>query len=111
MIRNRYVVIIGSRPLRILLLSLVQLSPAIVAETGELQALVEIVRVTVVEIPQMAVETEVEETEVEETGAEAMTDAKGPEDVALSGPLLRPEASDRQVHRACPVVLVEVNNN
>ena len=106
MIRNRYVVIIGSRPLRILLLSLVQLSPAIVAETGELQALVEIVRVTVVEIPQMAVETE-----VEETGAEAMTDAKGPEDVALSGPLLRPEASDRQVHRACPVVLVEVNNN
>ena len=105
MIRNRYVVIIGSRPLRILLLSPVPLSPAIVAETGELQALVGIVRVIVVEIPQMA-----EETEVEETGAEAMTDAKGPEDVALSGPLLRPEASDRQVLQACQVVLVEVNN-
>jgi hypothetical protein len=91
--------------LRILLLSLVQLSPAIVAETEELQALVGIVHVTVVEIPQMA-----EETEVEETGVEVMTGAKGPEDVALSGPLLRPEVSGRPVLQACQVVLVEVNN-
>ncbi len=105
MIRNRYVVIIGSRPLRILLPLLVQLSPAIAVQTGELQDLVAVIRVTVGEILQTVVEAV-----TGETGGEVMTGAEGQEDVDLLGLPLRPEVSGRQAHQACRVDLVEAIN-
>ena len=105
MIRSRYVVITGFRPLRIPPQSLVQLSLVIAVQTGELQDLVGMIRVTVVEVLQIVVEAGAEERE-----AEAMTGAKGPEGVAPLGPLLRPEVNGRLVHQVCPVDLVEANN-
>ena len=72
---------------------------------AELQGLVGMIRVTVVEILWMGVEAG-----AEGTVDGAMTGAEVLEDVVPQGPLLRPEAKGRQVHRACPVHLVEANN-
>jgi hypothetical protein len=105
MIRNRYVVITGSRPLRIRQPLLAQLSPVIAVQTGELQDLVAVIRVTVVEILQIVVAAG-----AGEIAAEAMTGAKDPEDVVLLGLPLRPEVSGRQAHQACRVDLVEAIN-
>ena len=84
---------------------LVQLSPVIAVQTGELQDLVAVIRAIGVEILQIVVAAG-----AGEIAAEAMTGAKGPEGVVLLGLPLRPEASGRQAHQACRVDLVEAIN-
>ena len=99
-IRNRYAAITGSRPLRTQLPLPEPLSPVTVADLEELQDHVEMIRVTVVEVLQMAAGTE----------TEAVTAAEVQEAAVLPGPPLRPEARGRPAHLACQVVLAEAIN-